>query len=266
MIRNRHYWPEMRRQDLEEARDRESVVVVPVGSIEQHGPHCPVDVDLSIPTAIAQESALRAEGAIVVGQPIPFGFTHYNRGFVGTITLQLDTFLALVRDVARSVHDNGFERIVLLNGHGGNHNPLKSAAAALAEHDIYVLALSHWDLVANELRDLGAADTSIGHAGEWETSYQLHLRPELVDFEKAVSEEWESSVGAAFEAMVRFPERQRETPHGVMGNAMVASAEKGSQIFDKAVERLVELTAAYRAQPVRRYRHFQQRARSDDSV
>lgn len=136
----------------------------------------------------------------------------------------------------------------------------------MAEDDIYVLALSHWDLVANELRDLGEADTSIGHAGEWETSYQLHLRSDLVDFDKAVSEEWESSVGAEFEPMVRFPERQRETPQGVMGNATVASAEKGGHIFDKAVERLVALTAAYRAQPVRRYRHFQLGARSDGSV
>lgn len=248
----------MRREALEQAREREAVVVVPVGSIEQHGPHCPVDVDLSIPLAIAREAARRSGAGIVVGQPVPFGFTHYNRGFIGTVTLRLETFLALVQDVARSIHGNGFERIVLLNGHGGNHNPLKSAAAALAEHDVYVLALSHWDLVADELAEWGEADSTIGHAGEWETSYQLHLRPELVDADRVVSESWEPSVGTEFERMVRFPERQRETPQGVMGDATVATAEKGGRIFDLAAERLVALASAYRSQPVRRYRHFQQ--------
>lgn len=210
MSSRRYYWPEMLRESLEEARDREAVIVVPVGSIEQHGPHCPVDVDLSIPLAIAKAAAERAAGEMLVGQPIPFGFTHYNRGFVGTLTLRLETFLAVVQEVTRSIYDNGFKRIVLLNGHGGNHNPLKSAAAALAEHNVYALALSHWDLVANELREWGESDSTIGHAGEWETSYQLHLRPELVDLDKAVSEDWESSVGPDFELMVRFAERQRE--------------------------------------------------------
>lgn len=256
MNTDQHYWPEMLRESLEAARDREAVVVIPVGSIEQHGPHCPVDVDLSIPVAIAREAAQRANGGILVAQPIPFGFTHYNRGFMGTVTLRLETFLAVVQDITRSVYDNGFRRIVLLNGHGGNHNPLKSAAAALAEHNVYALALSHWDLVSDELRDWGEADSTIGHAGEWETSYQLHLRPELVDFDKAVAEEWEESVGAEFVRIVRFAERQRETPLGVMGDATVATAEKGERIFNLAVERLVALTTAYRKQPVRDYRHF----------
>lgn len=257
MTGNQQYWPEMTRATLEAARDNESVVVIPVGSIEQHGPHCPVDVDLSIPLAICRKAAEHSSGQILVGQPIPFGFTHYNRGFIGTVTLRLQTFLDVVQDVARSVYDNGFERIILLNGHGGNHNPLKSAAAALAEHNVYVLALSHWDLVSDELRDWGESDSTIGHAGEWETSYQLHLRPELVDRSKVVSEEWEPSVGNEFERMVRFAERQRETPQGVMGDATVASAEKGSRIFDLAVERLVALSRAYRTQAVRQYRHFE---------
>jgi creatinine amidohydrolase len=251
------YWPNLRRHHFDAARAADPVVVVPIGSIEQHGPHCPVDVDLSGPVAIAKEASRLAEDfPLVVAQEIPFGFTHYNQGFPGTITLELETFIALVCDVARSIHRNGFERIVLMNGHGGNHHPLKAIAAKLAEHDVFCLAFSHWDLVSAELREWGERDGSIGHAGEWETSIQLHLRPHLVDRELQVAESWTPSVDPAFASFAVFPERQRETPQGVMGDPTVASAEKGERYVATAAARLVELARAYRRQPVRRYRHW----------
>ncbi len=201
-----------------------------------------------------EASKLATDFPLVVAQEVPFGFTHYNQGFPGTITLQLETFIDLVSDVALSIHRNGFERVVLLNGHGGNHHPLKSIAAKLAEHDLFALAFSHWDLVP-ELRTWSERDTSIGHAGEWETSIQLHLRPHLVDRSRQVVETWVPSVDPAFAAFAVFPERQRETAQGVMGDPTVASAEMGAKYVAKASERLVELARAYRRQDVRRYRH-----------
>src|SRR5690606_21521558 len=82
------YWPNLRRAQFEEALRHRPVVVVPVGSIEQHGPHCPVDVDLSIPLQIALRASARTEAfPLVVAPEVPFGFTHYNHGFVGTITV-----------------------------------------------------------------------------------------------------------------------------------------------------------------------------------
>jgi len=250
------YWPHLRRAELESLRDREAVVVVPVGSIEQHGPHCPVDVDLSIPLQIALRASAVAGGLpLVVAQEIPFGFTHYNQGFVGTLSLRLETFIALVGDVARSLNQDGFERIIFLNGHGGNHHPLRSIAIQLAEDDIYALAVSHWDLVGEELRQWSERDTGIGHGGEWETSLQLHLRPHLVDRSLQVAEQWVPSVDERFRHFAVFAERRRETPFGVMGDPTVASAAKGERYVDLAVERLVELATAYRRQAVRRYRH-----------
>lgn len=232
-------------------------MVVPVGSIEQHGPHCPVDVDLSIPLEIALEASRRAQDfPLVVAQEIPFGFTHYNQGFPGTITLQLETFVAMVSDIGLAIHRNGFERIVFLNGHGGNHHPLKAIAAKLAEHDLFSLAFSHWDLVAEEMSRWGEREGRIGHAGEWEPSLQLHLRPDLVDRTRQVAETWEPSVGEGFATFAVFPERQRETAQGVMGDPTVASAEKGARYLDLAADRLVQLARAYRSQPVRHYRHW----------
>ena len=257
--RNILYWPNMRREQFEKARADRPVVVVPVGSIEQHGPHCPVDVDISNAHGIVVHAAeLVQDFPFIVGPEISLGFTHYNRGFPGTVTLALETFINVVCDVCRSIHGNGFERIVLVNGHGGNHHPMRSAAVKLAEEDIYVLALSHWELVRQELIEWSERDQgSIGHGGEWETSIQLYLRPELVDRSKQVAENWVPSVSPEF-AHITFPERQRETPHGVMGDPTVASAEKGERYVKRAAEKLARLARAYREQEVRRYRWFEQ--------
>lgn len=249
-------WSEMRRDQFEDARGRDPVVVLPIGSIEQHGPHCPVDVDLSIPTHIATEASKRAHDfPLVVAPPLPFGFTHYNQGFPGTITLQLETFIAVVSDVCLSIHRNGFRRLILLNGHGGNHHPIRAIAVKIAERNAFSLAISHWDLVSREMAAWGEREGGIGHAGEWETSLQLYLRPHLVDRSKEVAESWTPSVGEDFEGFAKFPERRRETPHGVMGDPTVASAEKGERYVNLAATRLVEMARAYRQQPIREYHH-----------
>ena len=249
------YWPNLRRDQFHTALEDAPVVVVPVGSIEQHGPHCPVDVDLSGPLQIALEASRRAtDFPLVVAQEIPFGFTHYNEGEIGTITLQLEIFIAMVSDVALGIHGNGFERIVFLNGHGGNHHPLKAISVKLAEHDLFSLAFSHWDLVSEQVRDWGDKEHGIGHGGEWETSIQLHLRPQLVDRSRQVADSWTSSVDPQYADFARFPERRRETASGVMGDPTVASADKGSRYVDAAAERLVALARAYHEDPVRHYR------------
>ena len=252
------YWQRMRRHDFTEALQHEPVVVLPVGSIEQHGPHCPVNVDLSNASAIVELAAAKAtDFPFIVAPAVPYGFTHYNQGFPGTITLQFETFVELISDICLAIHRNGFQRIITVNGHGGNHSLLKAVAARVSEHDLFMLALSHWDLMAEELRDWGDVDDRIGHAGEWETSLQLHLQPELVDMSRAVDETWVPPVSERFRSMVTFPERQRETPEGVMGAATAATAEKGKRYVEAAAAKLLELARDYRQQPVRRYRHWE---------
>ncbi|MFO7546418.1 MAG: creatininase family protein [Trueperaceae bacterium] len=255
-------WSEMRRDQFEAAVQRDPVVVLPIGSIEQHGPHCPVDVDVSIPAHIALEAARRTNDfPLIVAPTQPFGFTHYNQGFPGTITLKLETFIAVVSEVCLSIHRNGFRRLILLNGHGGNHHPIRAIAAKIAEDNAFSLAISHWDLVSEEMAAWADADDGIGHAGEWETSLQLYLRPHLVDRGKQVAETWVKSVDDRFASYARFPERRRETPNGVHGDPTVASAEKGERYVALAVERLIEMARAYNRQPVREYRHAEPPAR-----
>ena len=144
-------WQEMLRHELLAALEERPVVIVPVGSVEQHGPHCPQDVDISIPYHLAIRTAAEVEDfPVIVAPPVTYGFTHYNMGEVGTITLGLEVFIAVLCDVSRSIWANGFQRIILLNGHGGNLALTWDASVKLAEEDVWALALTYWNMANDE--------------------------------------------------------------------------------------------------------------------
>lgn len=251
-------WQEMLRHELLAAMENRGVVIVPVGSVEQHGPHCPQDVDISIPYHLAVRAAELIEDVpVVVAPPQMYGFTHYNMGEIGTITLGLDVFIAVLCDISRSIWANGFRRIILLNGHGGNQAPAWAASVKLAEEDVWALAITYWTMATPELTQWSEADEgSIGHGGEWETSLQLYLRPHLVEMERAVRDEWRRHFSPEVQAYAVFPERRREMAHGVMGDPLVASTAKGERLFNLLVERLVALCREYHAAEPPQYREF----------
>ena len=251
-------WQEMLRHELLAALEQRPVVIVPVGSVEQHGPHCPQDVDISIPYHLAIRTAAAIDDfPVIVAPPLLFGFTHYNMGEVGTITLRLELFVEVLCDIVRSIWKNGFQRIVMLNGHGGNEAPNWTASVKLAEEDVWALALTYWNMAADELLAWSEADEgSIGHGGEWETSLQLHLRGELVDMTLAVKDEWRQKFSTDVQRYAHFPERRREMEHGVMGDPFTASAEKGERLCNVLVERLSALCREYHETEPPRYREF----------
>jgi creatinine amidohydrolase len=249
-------WQELWRHEFLAALEDDPVVIVPVGSVEQHGPHCPMDVDISHTLALAIETARAVESfPVIVAPPVWSGLTHYNLGEVGTITLSVETFIALVSEVCRSIWVNGFKRIILLNGHGGNRDIQRVISIKLAEENIWVLPITHWDMV-QPVMDTGDFDNFIGHGGEWETSLQLYLRPDLIDIERAVADAERPGFTPEIEAFTGFPERRREREHGVHGNPTTASAEKGERFFNAAKKQLLEVCLQYHDQPVRDYREF----------
>ena len=256
--RKKVLWQEMLRHELLAALENRPVVIVPVGSVEQHGPHCPLDVDISIPYHLAIRAAERIDDfPVIVAPPVTYGFTHYNMGEVGTITLGLEVFIAVLCDVSRSIWANGFHRIILLNGHGGNEQPTWAASVKLAEEDVWALAVTYWNMATDELLAMSEADDgSIGHGGEWETSLQMYLRPNLVGKDYMVKDEWRLKFSPEVQKFARFPERRREMAHGVMGDPFVASAEKGEKLFNVLLDRLVHLCRDYHDEEPPRYREF----------
>ena len=258
-------WQEMWRHEFEEAVKHGPVVIVPTGSVEQHGPHCPVDVDISAPFHIAVETARRiSEFPVIVSPPIWSGFAHYNMGFAGTISLGMETYRNLVLDVCRSIFANGFKRIILLNGHGGNRAPNQTVMHQISEENIFVLALSWWELVPDEMAKLSTSDgDDVGHGGEWETSVQLHLRPHLIARDRMVADrDLTNPFSAEVQKFIRgwgaFAERRRDTKNGtgVMGNPLVASPEKGKALFEATCTRLEKVVREFHSLPVREYKEF----------
>jgi creatinine amidohydrolase len=253
------FWHEMWRHELLAALERDPVVIIPVGSVEQHGPHCPMDVDISHTQALAVETARAVEEfPVIVAPPVWIGLTHYNMGEVGTITASVETYIALLTDICRSIWANGFRRIVMVNGHGGNRDIIRVVSIKLAEADIWVLPITYWDMVPEILRDEAETDRgSIGHGGEWETSLQLYLRPALIDRSRMVADpEREPHLSDEVLAFTGFPERRREREHGVHGNPNSASAAKGERLFNAARDRLVNVCREYHSLPVPVYREF----------
>lgn len=252
------YWQELWRHELLEMLEQQPVVIIPSGSVEQHGPHCPMDVDISHTQALAVETARSVDDfPVIVAPPLWIGQTHYNMGEVGTINLSTETYIAYVSDVCRSIWANGFHRIILVNGHGGNRAINQVVSIKLAEEDVWVLPITYWDM-AQEVLD-NEADTDpgfIGHGGEWETSLQLYLRPDLIDRSRMSPDPERPGLSAEVKKFTGFPERRKEREHGVHGDPTVASAEKGERLFEASREMLVRVCRELHELPVRGYREF----------
>ncbi|TML88960.1 MAG: creatininase family protein [Actinobacteria bacterium] len=244
MTRSPLLWAELRRDEVAAARDAGAVVVIPVGAIEQHGPHLPLNTDISDAWAVATRlSASCDDPPVLVAPPVPWGVSHYHHVFPGTLSLTVESLSALLLDLCRSVATNGFTRIVLLNGHGGNAATIETVATRANVEGIDVFPITYWHLVPETMAELAAHDGGhIGHAGEMETSLQLHLQPDLVD--RAALEQ---PLGRPMEEValvpgIYWPPRVREeAPDGVYGLAHEGTAEKGERLLAAVVERLTEL-------------------------
>lgn len=159
-----------------------SVLIVPVGSIEQHGHHLPVAADTILVDAIAHLGGERVADdlPILVTPPVWAGYSPHHMSFGGTITLEHDGLLALLEKIAGAALDNGFDAILLLNGHGGNDSLIGSATSTIGvEHPaVEVAGVAYFKLAASFIDDPREGDTGgMAHGGEFETSLMLYLAP-----------------------------------------------------------------------------------------
>jgi creatinine amidohydrolase len=238
-------WPEAR-DALAAAR----VVIVPVGSTEQHGPGMTLSTDITMATAMAIRVARRLFPRALVAPSLPFGLSPHHMRFPGTITLRPDTLTAVLLDVLRSLQQHGVSRFFLLNGHGGNQASL-SVVAARARHELGVEA-------ATAMYSQAAADVlnarfgrAYMHACEVEASLALAAAPELVRTEAlAAGEELPARYrytalaggGAPGGSFVDVAARMDEiSANGALGDARKASAEAGAEVRCVCVGAVVDL-------------------------
>jgi creatinine amidohydrolase len=160
-----------------------------VGSTEQHGSHLPLETDTKIVENIVKEAAacIQNELTILILPVVWVGYPPHHMDFAGSITLNPETYINVIYGICQSVIHHGFRKVVVINRHGGNVNHVKAAVAKIGieKTDSYVLTASYFELMEEEIRKYTQEKTT-GHAGEFETSLQLYLSPDLVN-EKEVA-------------------------------------------------------------------------------
>lgn len=170
-----------------EAAERapEALVILPVGATEQHGPHLPLGTDFLIVEHVARKAAAAArdERDVIVTPTLPFGSSHHHLPFGGTVSMATERYYGALHDMVESLVTDGFRRIFILNGHGGNHEIIQLVARDLALRlPANFGAASYWDLGREALLadDPGLQGRLPGHAGHFETAAIMALRPDLV--------------------------------------------------------------------------------------
>jgi creatinine amidohydrolase len=238
--------------EIEEFLRQHHTVIIPVGATEQHGPHSAIGTDVFIPQEIARRVAER-QGNALVAPPLAYTLSYPHRGFTSEFSLSIETFMAVVRELALSFGKAGFKRIVFLNGHYDNTYALAYACAQAAEKlpaDAKAFPFNYWDGLTPEQ---AAAMTEGGkglHAGEGEVSTLLAINPRLVDMERTNAEfpKFPDTItkSPALHTAFFFSSPgsvYRMTRSGTWGDATKATAAKGEAILESGVQSVINLLA-----------------------
>jgi len=247
----RRLWSDMTTLDFTEGNPSSWIAVLPVAAIEQHGPHLPVYTDTCIADGLIRRAIeLLPDDLPVTFLPVqPIGKSNEHISSPGTLTSTWETTTRLWLDIGDSVHRAGVSKLIVINSHGGNVPMVDIVARELrVRHDMLVVATA-WSRFGHPDGISAAEESLYGiHGGDIETSIMLHLRPDLVRMEKA--EDFRSTQLSFIDAFkhlrahgpVQFGWKAQDlNPHGVVGNAGAATAEKGRAVVDHQARAFVEL-------------------------
>ena len=208
------------------------IALLPVGSTEQHGPHAPLGTDALTAQAVADAGADASDREVIVAPPINVGVAEEHRDFAGTLWVSEETFREYVRETIDSLAHHGWDRVVVVNGHGGNVDPLRELCARVSRHgDAYAVPFTWFDAV-------DAPD--MGHGGPVETSLLQHSHAGLVREDRLDEAteggadrwgEWVSGVNLAYDT-AEFSE------NGTVGDPRDGSATRGERLLDEASDAL----------------------------
>ena len=236
-------WDEMTWPEAGETIARTNTVIIPVGAVEQHGPHLPLNVDTVICQAVAEE--VSALTGIPVIPPITYGVSGSHGDFPGTVALRPETLIAMMEDVIDSLHVSGVRQFVLLNGHIWNNGALDVSAEKLRvrHQDSRIRAIGYVTMYPGpEVNGRVQFGRGLMHANFFETSVMLHLRPDLVRMERATSH---VDVDSFWDYRM---DQVSET--GVWGREVAeANAEHGKSEFDRCVLTTARAVAAASREP-----------------
>ncbi|HEV2127283.1 MAG TPA: creatininase family protein [Thermomicrobiales bacterium] len=243
-------WNESTRGELNGALPV-ALVVLPTAAIEQHGPHLATGHDTFMVAHIARQAAERAAGQadVVLAPVLAFGSSAHHLPFGGTLSLRTETYLHVVRDLIESMLACGAKRILLLNGHGGNHELNQLAARDIAielspESGVVLSAASYWDIAREALAEDEVAGglTLPGHAGQFETAMMLAFDPLRVR-QRVERQADPSATDVVPGVRVETPDRW-ESFDGYTDFPHRATAEQGEVLLERVVGAVAEAMVA----------------------
>lgn len=249
-------WPEVKKLNLSK-----KIVLFPLGSFEQHGPHLPLTTDTDIVTAIARCLEERRPSQILCLPTLWPGHSTHHLFFPGTLSVRQMPYIQLVIELCHSIVKMGGKKIFLLNGHGGNDVPLRAALRELKSdfpHAKFVFA-SYWSLASQSIKSVRESQLGgLGHACEMETSLMLHLHPDRVKLHLAKrdgpkhTDPYRKSDMQYSRPVYFVNEFHEVSPTGTIGQPDLATAEKGKRFLDGIVAEVGAFADEFLKWPVNR--------------
>lgn len=253
MIANGPSWTAMTYSELTETAQQDgSILIVPVGSLEQHGDHLPTATDSILVNAIAHHGAecTPEDIPLVITPPIWTGRSPHHLSFGGTVSLDTNALLEVLQQIADTALENGFDAILLLNGHGGNSSVITDAVSEIGvQHSsVEVLGLSYFSLsepIIDQIRESEIG--GISHGGEFETSLMLYLHPDLVHRDQIAGTQREEPYSLARQDLFEdgplsvYRPFTEYSDSGAVGEPGLATAEKGQRLHSFLGESLSTL-------------------------
>jgi creatinine amidohydrolase len=215
------------------------VAILPIGAVEAHGPHLPLGTDNFLAERLSEKLAERVNAFVL--PTLSYGQVWSLKNFPGSINISNESLINFLFDIGESLYRQGFRIFAMVNGHLGNAVAMKEAARKLYEKypDFKVLYLFYpgTSSTVAEIRETKSSHSTYFHACEIETSYMLYLAPEFVNMEKAIND----VPNIQFSADVTPTPWEEFTQTAVLGDATLATYEKGEKVIKVALENMVKL-------------------------
>ncbi len=228
------YWDQITTKRFrEEIMGRIDTAILPTGSVEAHGQHCPLGTDNMAPWFFAKKIEQQFPQRVLILPPVPYGHTPDLQVWPGTLSVSGDAFRRYVADIGRGVAAWGLKNLILLNGHGGNTPALQGAMEDIAAEEMQVVLVNWWLDYRKQILKITAGQ---GHAGEDETAVMLAIAPSLVHMEDASFNPFKLRYRMKGPGL-----SDKSLRHATTGDGRLASSEKGAQIAGMVQNELITL-------------------------
>lgn len=235
-------YAEMNARELKQVSREETLVILPIAAVEQHGPHMPTATDTIICTAVAEQVEQNLKDTILLLPTLWLGAGQHHLRWGATLTSRVENYETLLCEICESLLDDGYRRILILNGHGGNIGPMQISLRRLQINyqNCQLMAASYWSIAEEEIASLLEGECkTLGHACEAETSLIMHLRPELV--QKSEIENFIDYAPDVVNGVYICRDMFQRTQKGATGRPDLASAGKGAKMLTAIVEKVVKV-------------------------